>query len=176
MGETEAPLHDPMPPMTYKTTDLSDAYGSALQIAEPLFRDYGGTADFWGEIVTLKVADDNTLVRKALEREGHGKVLVVDGGGSTRCALLGDQLAQLAASNGWAGVVVNGCIRDSQVIAGVSIGVKARGTVPRKSNKNNTGEADVVLQFANVVFTPGHYLYADTDGIVVAHERLAAPG
>jgi regulator of ribonuclease activity A len=160
---------------TYKTTDLCDAYGARLQVAEPLFRDYGGVTDFWGEIVTLKVADDNTLVRKKLEGDGRGKVLVVDGGGSTRCALLGDQLALLATKNDWAGVIVNGCIRDSRDIANMAIGVKARATTPRRSDKNNTGGADVVVQFANVVFTPGHYLYADRDGIVVVAERLPAP-
>jgi len=143
-----------------------------VQVAEPLFRDFGGRIDFFGEIVTLKIADDNTLVRKKLEGDGRGKVLVIDGGNSTRCGLVGDQLAALALKNGWAGVVVNGCIRDSEAIAGIAIGVKARGTLPRKSNKNNTGEADVVVQFANVVFTPGHYLYADRDGIIVAATLL----
>ena len=156
----------------YKTTDLCDAHGAAVQVAEPLFRDFGGRIDFFGEIVTLKIADDNTLVRKKLEGDGRGKVLVIDGGNSTRCGLVGDQLAALALKNGWAGVVVNGCIRDSEAIAGIAIGVKARGTLPRKSNKNNTGEADVVVQFANVVFTPGHYLYADRDGIIVAATLL----
>ena len=156
----------------YKTTDLCDAHGAAVQVAEPLFRDFGGRIDFFGEIVTLKIADDNTLVRKKLEGDGRGKVLVIDGGNSTRCGLVGDQLAALALKNGWAGVVVNGCIRDSEAIAGIVIGVKARGTLPRKSNKNNTGEADVVVQFANVVFTPGHYLYADRDGIIVAATLL----
>lgn len=156
----------------YKTTDLCDVHGANVQVAEPLFRDYGAATDFWGEIVTLKVADDNTLVRKKLESDGRGKVLVVDGGGATRCALLGDQLALLAMKNGWAGVIVNGCIRDSREIANMPIGVKARATTPRRSDKNNTGEADVVVRFANVAFTPGHYLYADRDGIVIAAERL----
>jgi regulator of ribonuclease activity A len=161
--------------MAYKTTDLCDAHGSTVQVAEPVFRDFGGREDFHGQIATLRIADDNTLVRKALEGPGQGKVLVIDGGNSTRCALVGDQLAALAAKNGWAGIVINGCIRDSVDIAGISIGVKARGTLPRKSNKNNTGEADVVVQFANVVFTPGHYLYADRDGIVVATAALTPP-
>jgi regulator of ribonuclease activity A len=159
--------------MTHKTTDLCDAHGAAVQVAEPLFHDYGGRIDFHGEIVTLKIADDNTLVRQKLEGDGRGKVLVIDGGGSTRCALVGDQLAALASKNGWAGIVVNGCIRDAEAIAGIAIGVKARGTVPRKSNKNNTGEAGVVVQFANVAFTPGHFLYADRDGIVVAASALS---
>jgi regulator of ribonuclease activity A len=140
-----------------------------------LFFDYGGMSDFWGEITTLKLADDNTLVRKTLETDGRGRVLVVDNGGSTRCAMVGDRLAELAAKNGWAGIVVNGCIRDSRDIATIGVGVKARGTVPRKSSKNNTGETGVVLRFANVEFTPGHYLYADRDGIVLAPRRLRPP-
>lgn len=159
--------------MTYKTTDLCDAHGAAVQVAEPVFRDFGGRIDFHGEIVTLRVADDNTLVRRKLEGDGRGKVLVIDGGNSTRCALVGDQLAALALKNGWAGMVVNGCIRDCADIAGVAIGLKARGTLPRKSNKNDTGEPDVALQFANVVFTPGHFLYADGDGIVVSPSPFA---
>ena len=157
----------------YKTTDLCDAFGAKVQVADPLFRDYGGKIQFSGEIVTLKVADDNTLVRKKLEGKGNGKVLIIDGGGSTRCALVGDQLAKLAADNGWAGIVVNGCIRDSEDMASIPVGVKARGTVPRKSNKNNTGEADLVIQFANVVFSPGHWLYADHDGIITSAEALS---
>jgi regulator of ribonuclease activity A len=109
-----------------------------------------------------------------LESDGHGKVLVVDGGGSTCCALLGNQLALLAAKNGGAGVIVNGCIRDSHDIASIAVGVKAHGTMPRRSNKNNTGEADIEVQFANVALTPGHYLFADRDGIVIAANRLPA--
>ncbi|MBL8251882.1 MAG: ribonuclease E activity regulator RraA, partial [Candidatus Competibacter sp.] len=118
--------------MDFKTTDLCDEFSDRLQVAEPLFGDYGGEALFCGSIATLKVFEDNSLVRTALEEPGKGRVLVVDGGGSMRCALLGDQLAELAEENDWVGVVVNGCIRDSAAIAEIGIGVKALGVHPLK--------------------------------------------
>ncbi len=114
------------------------------------------------------------LVREALEERGEGRVLVVDGGASTRCALLGDKLARLAQENGWVGVIVNGCIRDSGEIAGIPVGVKALGTMPRKSGKRGNGERDVGVSFAGVAFAPGEYVYADRDGIIVALRDLLA--
>ena len=165
--------------MDFKTTDLCDEhfelcnqFSDRLQIAEPVFGDYGDELRFSGPIVTLKVFEDNTLVRKALEEPGEGRVLVVDGGGSTRCALLGDQLAELAEENGWAGVVVNGCIRDSAAINDIGIGVKALGVHPLKTVKRNTGERNVPVRFASVTFRPGYYLYADEDGLIVSEKPL----
>ncbi len=158
--------------MDFKTADLCDQYADVLQVADPIFADYGGDLAFGGEIVTLKVFEDNSLVRAALQEPGAGRVLVVDGGGSMRCALLGDQLAELAEKNGWAGVVVYGCIRDAADIAEIGIGVKALGTHPLKSIKRGIGERDVPVRFAGVTFRPGHWLYADEDGIVVAERAL----
>lgn len=165
--------------MDFKTTDLCDEhfdlcnqFSDRLQIAEPIFNDYGGEMMFSGAIVTLKVFEDNTLVRKVLEEPGEDRVLVVDGGGSTRCALLGDQLAELAEDNGWAGVVVNGCIRDSAVVAEMGIGVKAIGTHPLKSVKRNSGERDIPVSFAGITFRTGYYLYADEDGMLVSEQPL----
>ncbi len=165
--------------MDFKTTDLCDEhfdlcnqFSDRLQIAEPIFNDYGGEMMVSGAIVTLKVFEDNTLVRKVLEEPGEDRVLVVDGGGSTRCALLGDQLAELAEDNGWAGVVVNGCIRDSAVVAEMGIGVKAIGTHPLKSVKRNSGERDIPVCFAGITFRPGYYLYADEDGMIVSEQPL----
>ena len=165
--------------MDFKTTDLCDEFfdlcnqfSDSLQIAEPVFGDYGGEVMFSGPIVTLKVIEDNTLVRKVLEGPGEGRVLVVDGAGSTRCALLGDQLAELAETNNWAGVVVNGCIRDSAAISEISIGVKALGVHPLKTVKRNTGERDIPVRFAGVTFRPGYYLYADEDGLIVSEKPL----
>jgi len=126
-----------------------------------------------GPIATLKLFEDNTLVRKALEQPGSGRVLVVDGGGSTRCALVGDRLATLAKDNGWAGIIVYGCIRDSAVIAGIEVGVKAIGTTPRKSVKRGEGQQDIAVTFGGVTFEPGAHLYADADGVVVAREAIA---
>ena len=158
--------------MSFSTADLCDAFGDAVQMAAPLFREFGAAASFAGPIATVQVLDDNALVRTALEGAGGGRVLVVDGGGSTRCALVGGRLAQLAQANGWAGLVVNGCVRDSTEIAGLAVGVRALAAVPRKSGKAGTGRRDVAVAFAGVTFTPGHWLYADGDGIVVAARDL----
>ena len=158
--------------MAYLTADLYDAHGDDLQVALPLFRDYGGRSDFHGLVVTLKLHEDNSLVRETLGEPGEGRVLVVDGGGSLRCALLGDNLARMAASNGWSGLVIHGCIRDSVEIAKLPVGVKALATNPTKSLKRGEGQRDVMVRFADVSFMPGSYLYADADGIVVALEPL----
>lgn len=158
--------------MEFKTTDLCDEFSDRLQIAEPLFGDYGGETVFCGAIVTLKLFEDNSLVRTALEQPGEGRVLVIDGGGSMRCALVGDQLADLAEENKWAGVIVNGCIRDSAAIAEIGIGVKALGVHPLKSVKRGVGERDIPVRFAGVQFLPGHYVYADEDGVIVSEKPL----
>lgn len=156
----------------YPTTDLCDAFADELQIADPMFSDFGGRLDFAGPISTVKCFEDNSLVRAALEEPGEGRVLVVDGGGSDRCALLGDNLAQLAVDNDWAGVMVFGCIRDSAEIGEMPVAVKALATHPKKSDKRNTGERDVKVRFAGVTFDVGAWLYADADGVVVAPREL----
>ena len=156
----------------WTTADLCDEHGTSLQIAEPLLRSYGGAPSFCGPIATVKVNEDNTSVRLRLQEPGMGRVLVVDGGGSLACALVGDQLGSLARGNGWAGIVVNGCIRDSAALAGMDLGVMALATMPRKSEKRGPGEHDIAVTFGGVTFTPGHYLYADGDGIVVASGPL----
>lgn len=158
--------------MTISTADLSDEYGAAVQVALPGLRNFGGNARFGGPIATAWVDDDNSVVRALLEQEGLGRVLVVDGGGSLRCALVGDRLAQLALDNGWAGVVVHGCVRDSAALEEMAIGVKALATMPRRSQKGGGGHAGVPVSFCGVTFVPGHYLYADEDGIVVSEEAL----
>ena len=158
--------------MSLATADLYDQYGEALQIAAPIFRDYGGDIAFEGTVVTLKVFEDNSLVRSALEEPGDGRVLVVDGGGSLRCALVGDMLAELGRKNGWAGIVVYGCVRDAEVMSKMSIGIKALATNPRKSVKKGEGARDITLRFADLVVEPGQYLYADRDGIVIAKHKL----
>ena len=154
------------------TADLYDTHGEALRVLAPIFRDFGGLRTFAGPVVTLKVFEDNSLVRAALEEPGNGRVLVVDGGGSLRCALVGDNLAALGHKNHWAGIVVYGCIRDAAPIGTIAIGVKAVATNPRKSVKKGEGERDVTLRFAEVVISPGDYLYADIDGVVLATKQL----
>jgi regulator of ribonuclease activity A len=155
------------------TTDLSDAHPDDVQIPEPIFGDFGGEVKFHGPIATVKTFEDNTLVRAALETPGNGRVLVVDGGGSMRCALLGDNLAKLAIDNNWKGIVINGCLRDSESIGELPIGVKALAVHPRKSLKKNYGWSEVPVSFAGVTFTPGHWLYADMDGMIVSAKKLA---
>ena len=158
--------------MSFLTTDLYDAHEGRVAVLQPMLKSYGGKPRFSGQIVTLKLYEDNTLVREMLAEPGAGKVLVVDGGGSKRCALLGDQIAELAVKNQWEGVVIYGCIRDSVAIAALPLGVRALDTNPKKSVKRNEGTRDLVLNFAGVDFTPGHWLYADEDGVLLSPVAL----
>lgn len=158
--------------MELKTADLCDNYARVIQVADPILRDFGKKLTFSGPITTVKVFEDNSLVRSALEEPGSGRVLVVDGGGSLRCALVGDQLAALGAKNSWAGVVVYGCIRDSAAIAKINLGVKALAAHPLRSVKRGAGERDIPVKFAGISFRPGHFLYADEDGLLVAEDPL----
>lgn len=137
-----------------------------------LFHDYGGRIRFSGQVSTVKCFENNPLVRKALGEPGNGRVLVVDGGASKRCALLGDQLAESAVKNGWSGIIVNGCIRDSEDIGKMNLGVKALATHPLKSSKRDPGLRDVPVSFGGVSFKPGDWVYADKDGILVSPEEL----
>jgi len=159
--------------MTIATADLCDQNEDTVKVADPIFRVYGGILEFGGAIATVKVFEDNVLVRQALSESGTGRVLVVDGGGSLRRALVGDQIAVLARDNGWAGVVVYGCIRDSAAIATLPIGVRALATHPLKTIKKGAGDRDIPVTFAGVTFVPGQYLYADADGIIVSPAALA---
>lgn len=158
--------------MTPSTADLCDQFESELRICAPMFRSYGGRTSFGGRITTLKLFEDNGLVRKALEAQGDGRVLVVDGGGSMRRALVGDQIAALAVKNGWAGIVVYGCIRDSAAIGDMDIGLFALGTHPLKTVKRNEGQVDLTVTFGGIDFVPGHHLYADGDGVIVSARAL----
>ncbi len=158
--------------MKMATADLSDDHPQC-SICEPVFRDFGGREVFRGPVSTLKVFEDNALVRHALEQAGHGRVLVVDGGGSLRCALLGGNLGQLAVDNGWAGVVVFGAIRDVAELRVLDVGVRALAACPRKSHKGlHSAHADIPVSFAGVNFEPGQWLYADADGILVSDQPL----
>jgi regulator of ribonuclease activity A len=154
--------------VSFKTPDLCDEFEESVRVAEPLFRDFGGAGSFHGPIATVRVFEDNVLVREVLEADGQRRVLVVDGEGSTRCALMGDRLARFAHENDWTWVVVNGCIRDSEEISKITVGVKALHAVPRRSAKEGLGERDVPVSFAGITFAPGNYLYADADGVIVA--------
>lgn len=161
--------------MEFKTADLCDHFQEHVQIAEQSFRDFGGRPRFCGIIETVKAFEDNSKVKECLAEPGAGKVLVVDGGGSMRRAMLGDLLAASAVKNGWAGVLVNGCIRDSAEIAGMPLGVKALGTHPCKTEKRGLGRHNVPVRFAGVTFQPGDYIYADEDGVLVSVKPLSIP-
>lgn len=165
-----------MASLQYKTADLYDTYGADLAICEPMFRDYGGNTGFHGRVHTVKCFEDNSLVKQALQETVSGDVLVVDAGGSLRCAMLGDLLAASAVANGWSGILMYGCIRDSAEIATMPLGVKALATHPAKSRKLGVGETGIPVQFCGVRFSPGDYLYADRDGIVVSRSKLPDPG
>lgn len=148
------------------TADLLDEHGERAAVCQLQFRGFGSPA-FSGPLATVRCPEHNVLLRRRLEEPGEGKVLVVDGEGSLRCALLGDNLARLALDNGWAGIVVNGYVRDSVALDALELGVKALGTNPRPSGKEARGEVDVPVNFGGVIFQPGALLYADEDGVVV---------
>ncbi|ADV66195.1 ribonuclease E activity regulator RraA [Deinococcus maricopensis] len=156
---------------TYATTDLSDAH-TDVHIAEPVWRSFGGRAAFHGRARTVQVHEDNVLVRAELATPGEGRVLVVDGGGSLRCALLGDMLGELAVRNGWAGVVVYGCVRDTRALGTLDLGVLALAPHPRRSGKLGAGEAGVPVTFAGVTVQDGDHVYADEDGLLISSAPL----
>lgn len=158
--------------MSFKTADLCDEHSDELQIVEPGLIDFGGSPVFSGPISTVKCYEDNSKVRQQLSEPGEGRVLVVDAGGSQRCAMLGDILTDLGVKNDWAGVIMYGLIRDSHDISKMPIGVKALGTFPLKSEKKNIGDIDIPVCFMGVTFLPGDYLYADHDGIIVSETKL----
>jgi regulator of ribonuclease activity A len=159
-------------PMQFSTCDLCDKYPDRVRVLELALRDFGARARFAGRIVTIKCHEDNSLVRELVAQPGAGAVLVIDGGGSLRRALLGDMLAGKAVANGWEGVVVHGAVRDVEVIKGLDIGVRALGSTPLKTDKKGIGERDVAVRFGGVDFTPGEYLYADENGIITSATAL----
>jgi regulator of ribonuclease activity A len=149
------------------TSDLWDAHADRAIVCELQLRQFGGVTAFSGEIATVRCLEDNVLVKQRVAESGNGRVLVVDGGGSLRCALVGDNVAGLALENGWAGLVINGCVRDVEALGRLAIGVKALGSNPRPSGKVGTGELDVPVSFGGATFTPGATLHSDADGILV---------
>eukprot|EP00594_Rhizosolenia_setigera_P016309 CAMPEP_0178960300 /NCGR_PEP_ID=MMETSP0789-20121207/12886_1 /TAXON_ID=3005 /ORGANISM="Rhizosolenia setigera, Strain CCMP 1694" /LENGTH=378 /DNA_ID=CAMNT_0020643631 /DNA_START=46 /DNA_END=1182 /DNA_ORIENTATION=+ len=167
----------------YSTADLCDIHIKSpqrLQVGEPgIFTDYGGVKSFHGKIETVRCYESNPMVRKKLgqkqKKNAERRVLVVDGGASKRCAILGDMLTKMGHDNNWAGIIVNGYIRDSAVIKTIPIGVKALGTHPLKSIKNHQGESGIKVAFAGLEFVPGEFVYADEDGIVVSKKALPHP-
>jgi len=158
--------------MKIATADLCDDHMEYLTLLNLDLTNYGGKTSFGGQIVTLKLFEDNTYVRQTLSENGQGKVLFVDGGGSKRCALLGDNIASLAIDNGWEGIIIYGCIRDSKVVRDMDIGIKAIGTCPVKSAKRNVGLRAETLIIEGTKITDGHYVYSDEDGVLISDKRL----
>jgi regulator of ribonuclease activity A len=152
--------------------ELCDRYPEDVRILEPMLGNFGGRERFFGQIVTIKAFEDNSLVREQVVLPGEGRVLVVDGGGSMRRAMLGDMLAEKASANGWAGIIIYGCIRDVNAIADLDIGVQALGAHPLKTDKKGIGELNVVVRFGGVDFVPGEYCYADNNGVLVSQKPL----
>lgn len=149
------------------TADLVDDIGPDVRSCDLQFRQFGGRPEFAGPISTVRCFQDNALLKSVLSGPGDGGVLVIDGAGSLHTALVGDVIAELARSNGWAGVIVNGAVRDAAALRGIEIGIKALGTNPRKSSKTGSGERDVEIRLGGVSFVPGEIAYSDDDGIVV---------
>lgn len=158
--------------MHFKTTDLYDDHLENVQVAAPIFQNFGAKASFYGQIATIKILEDNSFLKSAFGSPGHARILVVDAAASLRCAVMGDMMAELAIENGWAGVVINGCVRDSVALAQLDFGIRALASIPRKSVRRNQGVADIAVHFSDVHFYPGHYLYADEDGIIVSEKSL----
>jgi regulator of ribonuclease activity A len=156
------------------TPDLCDAHPELVRVCEPMFINFGGREAFAGEIVTIKCHEDNSLVKENAGKPGKGKVMVVDGGGSLRRALLGDMIAEQAVKNGWEGLVIYGCVRDVDALAELDLGVQAIAAIPLKTEKRGIGDLNVPVTFAGVCFKPGEYVYADNNGIVVS-SRLLQP-
>ncbi|HBD12586.1 MAG TPA: putative 4-hydroxy-4-methyl-2-oxoglutarate aldolase [Porticoccaceae bacterium] len=162
--------------MTDITPDLCDLHADLVRVLEPMLVNYGGCEAFSGEIVTVKCFEDNSLVKEQLNTPGADKVLVVDGGGSMRRALLGDMIAESAVKQGWQGVIIYGCIRDVSAISEMPLGVQAMACVPVKTEKRGIGDLNVPVCFGGVTFNPGEYVYADSNGVVVSAQPLALPG
>ncbi|HQQ63712.1 MAG TPA: ribonuclease E activity regulator RraA [Pseudomonadales bacterium] len=158
--------------MLVSTPDLCDAHENDVMVLDCAFRNFGGNKAFGGMVVTVKCFEDNSLVKEQLGMPGDGRVLVVDGGGSLRRALLGDMIAESATRNGWSGVVIYGAVRDVDAIAALHLGVQALGSVPLKTEKRGIGDLNIPVRFGGVTIRPGYYLYADNNGVIVSEHAL----
>ena len=158
--------------MTYCTPDLCDDNPDLVRVLEPMMVNFGGRESFAGEIVTIKCYEDNSLVKEQAGNPGQGKVMVVDGGGSLRRALLGDMIAENALKNGWEGLVIYGCVRDVDALVELELGVQALASIPLKTEKRGIGDLNVPVTFGGVTFNPGEYVYADNNGVIVSSRLL----
>ena len=165
-------MPDIIPPAIADLCDRYEEQDGVITVVSPLFRDYGAVQKFAGGIATVRCCNDNSKVREQVALPGEGRILVIDGGASMHCALLGGNLAAMAAENNWNGIVINGCVRDCDELKDIRIGIRALASTPRRSEKRQSGVTNVPVYFANACFTPGHFLYADSDGMVLGITAL----
>ncbi|MEH6466449.1 MAG: ribonuclease E activity regulator RraA [Porticoccus sp.] len=158
--------------MSFSTPDLCDDYPELVRVLEPMMGNFGGRESFGGEVVTIKCHEDNSLVKEHAGNPGQGKVMVVDGGGSLRRALLGDMIAENAVKNGWEGIIIYGCVRDVDALVTLDLGVQALASIPLKTDKRGIGDFNVSVTFGGVTFNSGDYVYADNNGVIVSNEPL----
>ncbi|MDV7105469.1 ribonuclease E activity regulator RraA [Vibrio sp. TH_r3] len=158
--------------MEYNTSALCDIYSEQVDVVEPMFSNFGGSASFAGQLTTVKCFEDNGIIRSILEENGEGRVLLIDGGGSLRRALIDAEIAALAEDNNWEGIVVYGCVREVDELEDMSIGIQALASIPVGAANQNIGEIDVPVNFGGVTFLPEDYLYADNTGILISQEAL----
>lgn len=160
--------------MEYNTSALCDIYLDQVDVVEPMFSNFGGCASFAGQITTIKCYEDNGLIRETLEQDGLGRILLIDGGGSLRRALIDAELAALAEENEWEGIVVYGSVREVDELEEMSIGIQAIASIPVSATSQGVGEVDIPVNFGGVTFLPEDYLYADNTGIIISQEPLSA--
>lgn len=158
--------------MYIDTSELCDIYLDQVDVVEPIFSSFGGVSSFYGKITTVKCFENNGLIAEILEENGEGRVLLIDGGGVARRALIDANLAQLATDNGWEGIIVNGAVRQIQQLENLDIGIQALAPIPVKADESNQGEIDVPVNFGGVTFFPEDYVYADLTGIILSQEPL----
>jgi len=158
--------------MTICTPDLCDENPESVRVCEPMLFNFGGSQAFGGKIVTIKCHEDNSLVKEQAALPGDGQVMVVDGGGSLRKALLGDMIAEKAVRNGWSGLIIYGCVRDVDALAALELGVQALAAIPLKTEKRGLGDLNIPITFGGVTFNPGEYVYADNNGVIVSPKDL----
>lgn len=158
--------------MEYNTSALCDIYSEQVDVVEPMFSNFGGSASFAGQLTTVKCFEDNGLIREILEQDGLGRVLLIDGGGSLRRALVDAEIASLAEENEWEGIVVYGCVREVDELEDMSIGIQALAPIPVGATQQGVGEVDVPVNFGGVTFLPEDYLYADNTGVILSQEPL----
>ncbi|MFC3194021.1 ribonuclease E activity regulator RraA [Marinicella sediminis] len=158
-----------------KTADLVDSHDAEVAFCHLPFLSFGQISSFNGPIQTVKSFEDNVLLKAELSKPGNGRILVVDGGGSTRLAILGDIIAGIMHDNHWAGIIINGAIRDSEEVNAMEVAVRCLGTSPKKSAKTGDGQVGIPVSFGGVTFAPGHWVYVDADGVLVARKQLVLP-